>query len=306
MRHIGTGMLLCSYEIHRLSCTSGHWTGYLAGVKTVINAAPMEVIAQTDPDVVALLDWVRYYDSLARFSLAHWTREGAPDVPKDPICLRVKVCCDSTSYSTLMSRGSNARVNQLAKLPPTLCSMAMLMSQVMQAAPLDPMLSKEADHSKNHKKFIEILDWRIRNLPIPCVGHDTSESPTTETLVLKLYKLSLLIYLNRISEEVLGQSIRMQQYVAEAFAIASKLEFCVKQFPVWIVGCEAQTDEQRAAILDLVARTEKLASSRSFHYCVSLLQALWVQDDLAHGNGISYWRKMTSVMNVCRIPPAFV
>lgn len=82
IQHIGTGMLLCSFEVHQSS--SGQWTQYLEGVKTVINASSIKPLLEFSSDVAVLLDWLHYHDVLARFSLLHWKREGAPEIPFTP------------------------------------------------------------------------------------------------------------------------------------------------------------------------------------------------------------------------------
>ena len=92
MQHTATGMLLCSFEIHQSSCTSGQWTFYLGGVKTVLNASSIKTLRQLGPDVAVLLDWVHYHEVLARFSLLHWKREEAPELqltPTDLFCSEV-------------------------------------------------------------------------------------------------------------------------------------------------------------------------------------------------------------------------
>ena len=92
MQHTATGMLLCSFEVHQLSCTSGQWTIYLSGVKTVLNAASIKTLRQLGSDVAVLLDWVHYHEVLARFSLLHWKREEAPELrstPTDLFCSEV-------------------------------------------------------------------------------------------------------------------------------------------------------------------------------------------------------------------------
>ena len=94
IQHIGTGMLLCSFEVHQASCASGQWTQYLEGVKTVIKASSIKTLLQFSPDVAVLLDWLHYHDVLARFSLLHWRREGAPEVPFTPadhFCPQVRI-----------------------------------------------------------------------------------------------------------------------------------------------------------------------------------------------------------------------
>lgn len=94
IQHIGTGMLLCAFEVHQASCTSGQWTQYLDGVKTVINASSIKTLLHFSSDVVVLLDWLHYHDVLARFSLLHWKRDGTPELPFTPahhFCPQVRI-----------------------------------------------------------------------------------------------------------------------------------------------------------------------------------------------------------------------
>ena len=84
MQHIATGMLLCSFEVHESSCTSGQWTIYLGGVKTVLNAFSIQTLRQLGSDAAILLDWVHYHEVLARFSLLHWKREEASVLRSPP------------------------------------------------------------------------------------------------------------------------------------------------------------------------------------------------------------------------------
>ncbi|KAK9425538.1 putative Zn(2)-C6 fungal-type domain-containing protein [Seiridium unicorne] len=240
IQHIATGILLISFEVHQSSCTSGQWTGYLSGVKTVLNASSTKTLLQFDSDVAALLDFVHYHDVLAHFSLFHWTGE-APEVPPTPTDL--------------------------------FCSQ-----------PTAPYLL----HAK------------------PVVSNNSEDILNEATLIVQLYQLALLVYLNRSSEGLMNQTVGIKEHIDRAFAIFSRLSSCKQQFPIHIIGCEARDDEQRAVVLDLIARTEKTNSSRSFHYCKKILQAVWAQDDLAYGNSIGYRDKLISIMSRCKVVPSFV
>ncbi|PNH49180.1 hypothetical protein VD0003_g7958 [Verticillium dahliae] len=164
LQHAATGMLLCSFEMHQSSSTSGHWPFYLGGVKAVFGACSTKTLHQLGSDVAVLLDWVHYHDVLARFSLLHWTKGGSSDLPPAP-----------TDF------------------------------------------------------------------------------------------------------------------------FCPQLSFCKQQFPIHVIGCEARTDEQRAAVLDVISRTEKMSSSRSLNYCKRILQAVWAQDDLVNGCNIGYREKLSSI-----------
>lgn len=278
--HIATGMLLCSFELHQASSTSGQWMQYLSGVKTVINASSIETLLQYSPDTAVLLDWVHYHDVLARFTLLHWKGKDAAKFPSTPT--------DLFSFPISM-------------LSPQYHTMLNLLSQVCDAVSAIPPESK--DNVDDHKGFLGVLDWRIRSLPLP---KEVSDDDDYEVLVMKVYQLAMLLYLARSSDGLIDQPIRTQQHMDQAFAIFPRLSSCKHQFPIYVIGCEARTDEQRAVILDVIDRTEKMGASRSLSYCKTLLQAIWAQDDLAEWNNISYREKLTSVMSHYAVAPAFV
>ena len=150
--------------------------------------------------------------------------------------------------------------------------------------------------SQDHREYLKILDWRIRNTPkADAIG--------------EAFELATLIYLNRTSRPLLDdQPLRTQQRIDKAFAVLSQLNSCERQFPVFVLGCEARTDNQRAIVLDLISRTEGNVASRSFNHVKLLLEALWAQDDLVDGHhgDISYWNKLSSTMSRCVNPPCFV
>ncbi|KAL9082952.1 MAG: hypothetical protein Q9165_008715 [Trypethelium subeluteriae] len=273
IQHAAAGMLLCSFEIHQSSFTSGQWTFYLGLVKTVLNSSSSKTLHQLGSDVATLLDWVHYHDVLARFPLLYWKREGAPELPSaqtDLFCLKV------------------------SNLPPPIFSMLDLLSQVCDTVSNGAIPSSNVD---DYKGFLEVLEWRIRSLPIRKGPDDNDHISDDATLVMQLYQLAILLFLNRSFEGLIDQSIRTQQHVDRAFAILAQLKSCKQQFPIYVIGSEARTDEQRAIVLDIISRMEKMGSSRCLNYCKRILQAVWAQDDLADGKDISYRDKLTSVIS---------
>ncbi|KAF3345841.1 hypothetical protein VD0002_g7199 [Verticillium dahliae] len=274
LQHAATGMLLCSFEMHQSSSTSGHWPFYLGGVKAVFGACSTKTLHQLGSDVAVLLDWVHYHDVLARFSLLHWTKGGSSDLPPAP---------------------TDFFCPQVSKLPPPIFCMLNLLSQVCDAVSSSAIPLNTSGGVGDYKSFLEVLDWRIRSLSIPQVPDDDSRASDDTTLVMQLYQLAILLFLDRCFEDLIDQPVRTQQNIDKAFAILPQLSFCKQQFPIHVIGCEARTDEQRAAVLDVISRTEKMSSSRSLNYCKRILQAVWAQDDLVNGCNIGYREKLSSI-----------
>ena len=183
--------------------------------------------------------------------------------------------------------------------------MLSLLSQVCDTVASGAIPSETSGNVGDIKNFLEVLDWRIRSLPIREVPDDKDHVSDDTTLVMQLYQLAVLLFLNRSFEAVIDQPMRTQQHVDKAFAILPRLSSCKQQFPIHVIGCEARTDEQRAVVLDVISRTQ-MSSSRSLKYCKRILQSVWAQDDLANGTNIGYGDKLTAVISHCLIIPSFV
>ncbi|KAI0844099.1 fungal-specific transcription factor domain-containing protein [Daldinia vernicosa] len=277
VQHVAAGMLLCSFEIHQASCTSGQWVWYLSGVKNIIKTASLDKYPQ-DSNLTLLLDWVYYYDVLARFTLRHWSRE--------------------TTKNISATSSVRAKASQVG--PPALAAIELL-SEVCDAVSTRPPARTSAENADDYKSFLKILDWRIRSMPVDV----TVNNIPTDPLIMELYQLAMLVYLNRASENLLNQTIETQRRIDRAFTIFSRLGSCVRQFPIFILGCEARRDDQRTAVLDLISRSENEEASRSFNHVKILMQAIWAQDDLATGD-INYWDKLSYIISHCSILPMFV
>jgi hypothetical protein len=160
------------------------------------------------------------------------------------------------------------------------------------------------EHANDHKDYLRVLDWRIRSLDLAAMAGGNADA----RMAMELYQLAVLVYLNRMSEfQPANQRVRTQQHIDRAFTLLGLLGSCERQFPVFIFGCEARCDEQRAVVLDLIARTEKSVASRSFEHVRLLLQAIWAQDDLAErGFDYEYADRLSRVISRARIMPMFV
>lgn len=285
LEHIATGMLLCSFELHQSSWTTGQWMSYLNGVRMVLHASSLEEMSTASPDAAILLDWVHYHDVLARFSLLYWRREDITGLQSPPI-----------DISAL----------EMSSLPPLHSSLLSLLAQVCDAVHDGGGLSSTSTGNlDDYRSFIQVLDWRIRSLPL-VEAHNAEQDLDEEALTAQLYQLATLIFLNRNFEDQINKPARTQQHIDKAFSILAKLSFCKQQFPLHVIGCEARTDEQRATVLDLIDSTERLHSSRSLSYTKRIIEACWAQDDLSNGVDTSYSDRLTTILSQCQIVPSFV
>ncbi|KAH8202048.1 hypothetical protein TruAng_003803 [Truncatella angustata] len=165
IQHVATGMLLCSFEIHENTCTSGQWVCYLKGIKDIMKAASISDHPD-DEDFITLLDWVHYHEVLANFSLPLWHGQDRK--------------CDSTP------RGVSKQVLHTA--PVAIFALLELLSEVCQAVPIRQNIDS-AEHLEDYQNYLNILEWKIASVKCTSVDND---SPASSSMA-ELFQLSLLV-----------------------------------------------------------------------------------------------------------------
>ncbi|KAK3326923.1 fungal-specific transcription factor domain-containing protein [Cercophora scortea] len=289
MQHVAAGMLLCSFEVYQSSCTSGQWTLYIDGVKDVLRAHCVKgtyIKADEHSDLVTLMDWVYYHEVMARFSRRHWRPDAnaLPDQTADVPNIEV----------------SEAKEPAMLLTESTLDLLSEVCDTVAMPYHCRPTTAKEME---DHKSFQTVLDWRLREAPLLKKAAINSETAK----IVGLYYLAMLVYLSRVTDNLLEQAARTQEQIDRAFCLFAEFLSCERQFPLFILGCKARTDEQRDVVLALIARTEKRASSRSLNQVKLIVQAIWAQEDLAvSGSKVGYWDTMTTIISSCSIVPSLV
>jgi hypothetical protein len=148
-----------------------------------------------------------------------------------------------------------------------------LLNEVCDAVAARPPYVSPYKASDSLKSYLQILSWKIRSISIPDNAVDRSSNMAK---LVGLFQLALLVYLSRTFENILEPAVETQQRIERAFDISFQLSSCDRQFPLLILGCDARTDGERCTVLDLLSRTEKGASSRSFFLTKKLIQAVWI------------------------------
>lgn len=286
MQHVAAGMLLCSFEIHRASCTSGQWRWYITGAKSIIRASSVSQFKH-DADFNILLDWVHYHDALSRLSSLHWYPLPKGLEPLSDNTTPEEECrfdeCEDIPISPAIEPPTSSTANAL---------------QVILTEACDVLAVKQNSVSldrKHYSKFMPDLSWRLASL---------SGSVTADP-VLELFYIAMVVYLNRATGNLLEPETKTQQRISRAFTMLASMKLCERQFPLFILGCEARTDEDRRMVLDLVDRTDLAVSSRWMFLTRAFIKKVWVQDDLADGE-LDYMDKLSAIMSTCKILPPLV
>ncbi|KAL2185874.1 hypothetical protein L209DRAFT_743289 [Thermothelomyces heterothallicus CBS 203.75] len=246
MQHVAAGMLLCSFEVNP---SSGLHLGrldevinYLRGVKHVIHVAGLDDV-ENDADLAALLYWVYYHDVLARFGARHWHRnpKGRPSASSDVEAVT----------GSLRAKPS--------KLVPPALDLIELLSDVCDVLSDGSPRPAGPEGDEYAKSSLKILEWRIRTAP----AGDAAFGSVDAALVTEVYRLTMLAYLHRVTENSRSQWSRTQKYIDRAYGVLAQLGSCDRQFPVFILGCEARRDEQRAVVRSISSPGRRRAPLRA-------------------------------------------
>ncbi|EFX05174.1 hypothetical protein CMQ_1810 [Grosmannia clavigera kw1407] len=295
---VAASMLLCSYEIELPSASSGEWLWHVQGAIGLVRETQLE--QQLDSDIVGddenmLVEWAYYHATLSRFSMQHWRHgsQGEYFLPTQP--------CRKPTLAVL---------NFLDEACGTI---------------IDPRDLRSNETA--YRERLRTLQLRVQNFPaatsLMALSSVTPWSEADRTVVaVELFRVATLVYLVRAgtswaSLSVLPSTspspppppIDLDALVATIYDMPLQMHpSCDHFFPLLIIGGEARSDEQRATVLAMVERTERMTQARSMQRLKAGLQAVWAQVDL-HADGdlvLNYFRMMDAVVSANRPLPSYV
>ncbi|RGP73161.1 arginine metabolism regulation ii [Fusarium longipes] len=289
--HIAAGIILCTLEIQQNSTTSSHWLWYACGATKIVKTAGLDEI-EIDEDLTALVGWVHYFNTMAKFSLRHWQ----PNFILDPDNL-ADIGFD-TFHPAVCSNGQPANLKGFPH------EILYLLTEVFNSV---TVVSDPCHGTKEYKSHLQALDWELQNIGNHVRADvDMGDEEPVFNMAVELHRLSTLIYLRRASAGILNLDKGFNDWIDQAFILLAHLPSCQWPFPLFIFGCEARDDERRLVILDLIHRTTKDGRYRNLAPIKNLIETIWVQQDLLDEN-LDYVRKLGVILSSTqRSVPAFL
>lgn len=169
-----------------------------------------------------------------------------------------------------------------------------------------PSTSTPASTSSSSSLLQEDLhafERAVRDVPASPAHKGAPMAALTE-----LYRTAVLVYVARVCEGRFGEARDLRPLLERGFAQLGRLAACERIFPVFVLGCEADTDERRVATLALLRRTEDRTQVRSLDCLRRGLESVWIQDDLHADQDVrlDYVNKLNAVISSSPAPPVFV
>ncbi|KAI1747826.1 fungal-specific transcription factor domain-containing protein [Xylaria castorea] len=293
-QHVATNMLLCSFEIYMGTESHGHWPFYLIGARDISKTTGLDAQIYKS-DIRELILWTYYHDVLARFSLLHWRRESvlsflAKELGAEPGWQR-----DLCGFVTKL------KVN-VGPLPSILRHLGDVIDAFCGSTQSPAAIIA-------FQKEIHDAEQGVINVPESHMppASSTEEGPDRMAALTEIYRTAVLVYVARICMSKLGESRDLGPLLDRGFAQIEQMQTCERLFPIFILGCEANTDERRIMILNLLRRTGN-AQVRSLECIRRGLDSVWIQDDLHADEDMTldYMDKLNVVVSSSHTLPTFV
>ncbi|KAH8881329.1 hypothetical protein GQ53DRAFT_754479 [Thozetella sp. PMI_491] len=255
---LGASMMLCVYSV--FDETDGTWHLHLNGAKGILG--------RNGTTSSFLWTWFLYHEVLGAFSRPYMesSRGKPPTIDPDQEELGLE------AQLIIGSLGCSLEVLHLIGLTNTIRN-------------TEP---KPADHLERCLN----LERRLLNLKqhIPCDEEDKLPyTPAQHAKILQtadLYRMAALLYLRRVSPApVPGEPDPLPKYVVDAFAVLQSLESWTSPWPLFVLACEAETDEQRMAILAALSDMDERRGIGNVFVLRNIIESVWKQKDLNADTG---------------------
>lgn len=117
------------------------------------------------------------------------------------------------------------------------------------------------------------------------------------TAIIHCYSLATRIYLNRIVLGYNGSEFQHRRLISDTIATITQLSVQTVSWPFLIAACEAQTDEQRQAVLEVRLHQDNEQTSTNTMLVLRLVKAFWNLADLDTEGRLGYRQKLSAVIS---------
>lgn len=270
--------LTLAAQTYHVSETSANWALFLCGTKSIVRDALGEISVQ-DQDLIALKHWIYYYEVLSRFSLVHWLNEPEiQDICHENYSDRIGALTLESSEDDIVSLGYPRTIFEA------------------MSALTDLVLHSKAQGKLSHGCQLQIgqIENRLGQVNHSIQGEEGNDDAAK---IAHCYHLATRIYLNRIVLGYNGSEVQHRRLTNEAIFKIADIGIQDVPWPFLIAACEAQTEDQRHSVLEIMLNRHNEPASNSAIVVLRLVKTFWNMTDLDADGFLSYEKKMSAVVS---------
>lgn len=121
----------------------------------------------------------------------------------------------------------------------------------------------------------------------------------------ELYRIAAFLYLQRTCNTADAEQLR-SIYMEQAFKALHSLEICTSPWPLFVIACETETDEQRIEILQILDRMDDTRNIGNILVLRNIIETFWKRKDLQADIGRSSDLKWWDVVDLQTAAPWFI
>ncbi|KAH7322936.1 fungal-specific transcription factor domain-containing protein [Stachybotrys elegans] len=262
---VAASMMLCVYSV--FDETEGNWHLHLDGAKNMLRRLDVEGSHSLQSSFV--LTWFLYHEVFGCFTqpFRRLSEEFDPlelldGLDHDP-CLIVGSLGCSVELLVIIHRINRLRAESL---------LGFGSPKHPHAVSLQPMA-----HRLELQKMLRNLHQAIG------LEEQFMDNPSGQVRILataELYRIAAFLYLQRVCPRP-GDEEERHMFLEQAFDIIARLEVVTSPWPMFLIACECNNDEQRIKViraLDLMNQVRKIGN---IHVMWDMVEQLWKQHDLS-------------------------
>ncbi|KAI1332815.1 fungal-specific transcription factor domain-containing protein [Xylariaceae sp. FL0255] len=257
---LATSMMLCVYNV--FDETEGNWSLHLYGAQKIL--AQLATFHGGHLSYSFLYTWFLYHEILGGFSqpFMQW--------PHGPASLRL--LHDSNFDTSLIIGALGCSVEVMEVISKVNVWRAMILHG-------DPSLF--SDHERSDE--LNRLERQVASLTQRLdPEHESSLSRDQRIATLataELYRIATFLYLENICNPEPSPEMR-SAYLQQALGIINTLEVCTSPWPLFIIACETETDEQRISVLKTLDLMDDKRHIGNVFVLRQIIESFWKQQDL--------------------------
>jgi hypothetical protein len=137
------------------------------------------------------------------------------------------------------------------------------------------------------------------------LGGDSPRSH--KRMLVDLHRLASLLYASRAVHQSTGEEIRHQSLVRASISLLTRMKTCQSAWPLFIVACEASSEEQRLQVLEVFeqSRHERRRRFNHIQFIQHMVETVWKQHDLGTESRVDYLTVFDTVIGSVPFLPLF-
>lgn len=278
---LATSMMLCVYNV--FDETEGNWNLHLHGAQVILHK--LAAIHGGRLKYGFLYTWFLYHEILGYFSqpLLHGTR--------GPASLQLLHDTNFDKSLIIGSLGCSVEVMEIISYANGLRAIELRGESADYNA---EERARRADEWYLYESKVQSLQQRLD----PLDAHRLPQQERTRILTTaELYRIAAFLYLQRTGDCTHNQDLR-SMYLEQAFQALSNLEVCTSPWPLFVVACETENDQQRILILQTLDRMDDERRIGNVFVLRDIIESFWKQQDLQADSGRVSHSKWWNVVNL--------